>query len=75
MSGEYNGVWVYLQHTKGDLTKASLELLAAGRGVADKLGQQNVGVILGSGLEPLAEKAIEYGADLVLLVDAPSLET
>ena len=75
MSGEYSGVWVYLQHSKGDLTPASLELLAAGRGVADKLGQQNVGVLLGRGLGPLAEKAIQYGADQVLAVDSPDLET
>ena len=75
MSGEYSGVWVYLQHSKGDLTPASLELLAAGRGVADKLGQQTVGVLLGRGLGPLAEKAIQYGADQVLAVDSPDLET
>jgi electron transfer flavoprotein alpha subunit len=69
------GVWVYLQHSKGDLTTDSLELLAAGRGVADRLKQQVVGVLIGSGVEPLARKAIEYGADLVLLVDSPSFET
>ena len=39
------------------------------------MGQQNVGVLLGSGLEPLAEKAIQYGADMVILVDSPSLQT
>ena len=43
--------------------------------MADKLGQQNVGVLLGSGLEPLAQKAIQYGADLVILVDSPALQT
>lgn len=75
MSEEYSGVWVYLQQSKGDLLPASLELLAAGRGVADKLGQQNVGVLLGNNLEPLARKAIEHGADAVLLVDSPALET
>ncbi len=75
MTEESTGVWVYLQQSKGDLTAASLELLAAGRGVADKLGQQNVGVLLGSGLEPLAKKAIQYGADLVIVVDSPSLQT
>ena len=74
MTEECTGVWVYLQQSKGDLTTASLELLAAGRGVADKLGQQNVGVLLGAGLEPLAKKAIGYGADLVILVDSPSLQ-
>lgn len=75
MSEEYTGVWVYLQQSKGKLLPASLELLAAGRRVADKLGQQNVGVLLGSGIEPLAKTAIQYGADSVLLVDSPALET
>ena len=75
MTEESTGVWVYLQQSKGDLTAASLELLAAGRGVADRLGQQNVGVLLGSGAEPLARKAIQYGADLVILVASPSHQT
>ncbi|MDG6902906.1 MAG: electron transfer flavoprotein subunit alpha/FixB family protein [Nitrososphaerota archaeon] len=74
MTDEPSGVWVYLQHSKGDLTRDSLELLAAGRGVADKLRQQNVGVLLGSGVEPLARKAVQYGADMVILVDSPALE-
>ena len=38
MSGESKGDWVYLQHARGDLTKDSLELLAAARGVSSKLG-------------------------------------
>ncbi len=64
-------VWVYLQHGKGGLSKESLELIAAGRGVADKVGQKVVGVLVGSGVEPLANDAISHGADLVLLVDSP----
>ena len=75
MTEENTGVWVYLQQSKGDFLPASLELLAAGRGVADKLGQQCVGVLLGSGLERLAAAAIERGADTVLLVDSPDLES
>jgi electron transfer flavoprotein alpha subunit len=74
MSEQSVGVWVYLQHGKGDLTRDSLELIAAARGVAEKLNQKVVGVLIGSGVEPLARKAIEYGADSVLLVDSPSLE-
>ncbi len=65
---------MYLQQSKGDIMPASLELLAAGRWVADKLGQQNVGILVGSGLGPLAAKAIQYGADSVILVDSPALE-
>ncbi|MDA4121164.1 MAG: electron transfer flavoprotein subunit alpha/FixB family protein [Thaumarchaeota archaeon] len=64
-------VWVYLQYSKQGLTKDSLEVLAAGRKVADKLGQNVVGIILGENVETFAEQAIEYGADSVLYVDSP----
>ena len=74
MTEEANGVWVYLQHSKGGLTKDTLELIAAGRGVADKLHQKVTGVILGHGLEALEKTAIEHGADEVLVVDSPGLE-
>ena len=74
MSEESTGVWVYLQHTKSKLTKDSVELIAAGRGVADKLGQKVVGVMLGSGLDELAKAAVAYGADAVLVADSPAFE-
>jgi len=74
MTEEPTDVWVYLQHTKAKLTDDSLELIAAGRGVADKLKQKVVGVLLGSGLEGLAKTAVTYGADVVLLVDSPAFE-
>lgn len=74
MSDQPTGVWVYLQHTKGDITRDSLELIAAGRSVAEKLNQKVVGVIIGSGLGSMEKKAIEFGADSVLSVDDPALE-
>ena len=74
MTEEARDVWVYLQHSKSELTEDSLELIAAGRGVADKLGQKVVGVLLGSGVEGLARGAIQRGADEVLLVDSPEYE-
>jgi electron transfer flavoprotein alpha subunit len=75
MTGDAADVWVYLQHNKAGLTKDSLELLAAGRKVADKLRQRVVGVVIGYNVEELAEKAVHYGADDVLLVDSKSFET
>jgi electron transfer flavoprotein alpha subunit len=74
LTEEARDVWVYLQHSKSELTEDSLELIAAGRGVADKLGQKVVGVLLGSGVEGLARVAIQRGADEVLLVDSPEYE-
>ena len=67
-------VWVYLQHKKDGLTVDSLELIAAGRKIADKLSQQVVGVILGYRVGDLAKEAIRRGADAVLVVDSPDFE-
>ena len=74
MTDEAADVWVYLQHDKTDLAKDSLELLAAGRKVADRLGQRVVGVILGHDTGPLASEAVRFGADSVLVVDSPAFE-
>jgi len=75
LTEEYSGVWVYLQHGSEGLTGDSLEVLAAGRKVADKLGQKVTGVILGNGVESFAKQAIQYGADSFLFVDSPAYET
>ena len=74
MSEEAKDVWVYLQHAKGGLTPDSLEVIAAGRKVADKLGQKVVGVLIGHDVEGLAREAIAYGADGVILVDSAEYE-
>jgi electron transfer flavoprotein alpha subunit len=70
LTDEAKDVWVYLQHSKSELTNDSLELIAAARSVADKLGQKVVGVLLGSGVEALAQVALQRGADEILLVDS-----
>jgi electron transfer flavoprotein alpha subunit len=75
LTEESAGVWVYLQHEREGLTRDSLEVLAAGRKVADKLGHNVTGVILGYGVELFASQAIQYGADAVLYVDSPVYET
>ncbi|HUK75746.1 MAG TPA: hypothetical protein VLU99_08130, partial [Nitrososphaerales archaeon] len=72
---DYKDVWVFLQRQDGRLSNDSLELLAAGRKVADQVGQKLVGLILGSNLRGLPEEAIDYGADMVLVVDDPALRT
>ncbi len=72
---EYRGVWVYLQHEEGGLSRDSLELLAAGRKIADKLSQKLVGVLLGYKLDEMPRDAIEFGADEVLLVDSPNFKS
>jgi electron transfer flavoprotein alpha subunit len=70
---DYRDVWVYLQRDGDSLSSDSKELIAAGRRVADKLKQEVVGVLLGSGLKNIAKEAVESGADRVLVVDDPAL--
>lgn len=71
---QYRDVWVYLQHENNSLTRESLELLAAGRKIADKLSQSLVAVLIGYGLGNLPRSAIEYGADEVQYIDSPSFK-
>lgn len=68
------GIWVFLEQTGGQITPVSFELLGAGRRLADTLGVELSGVLLGYHVASLAGEAIAYGADLVYLIDDPILE-
>lgn len=70
----YKGVWVFAEQRQGELMTIGLELLGEGRKLADKLEVELVAVLLGSKVEPLCETLSHYGADKVILVDAPELE-
>lgn len=71
----YKGVWVFIEQFEGKLTSStlSLEILGEGRKLADKLGSDLTAVILGENVAETAEKLIKYGADKVLMADAPVL--
>lgn len=69
----HRGVWVFIEQQEGEIARVSLELLGAGRGLADKLGVELSGVLLGDKVEGLAETVFEHGADRVYLVDDPVL--
>jgi electron transfer flavoprotein alpha subunit len=72
---EAKGLWVYLEQSDGKLEGVGLELLGKGRTLADALGTKLTGILLGSDVEPLASEAIAHGADEVLVVENPRLDT
>ncbi|MGE5707600.1 MAG: electron transfer flavoprotein subunit alpha/FixB family protein [Bacteroidota bacterium] len=72
---ETRGVWVFIEQRHGDLQKVSLELLGKGRELADKLGQELVGVLLGHQVADLAPTLVAHGADRVLVAEHECLET
>jgi electron transfer flavoprotein alpha subunit len=67
-------IWVYLEHMGGALEAVTLELLAKGRQMADEIGWELHGLLLGRDVEPLAAHAYAHAADQVWLVEHPLLE-
>jgi electron transfer flavoprotein alpha subunit len=59
---------VYIDHFKGEVQPASWEAL----GLAKSLGTASA-IIFGSGVDPIAKSAFEYGADEVFVADDAAL--
>ncbi|MBT1158540.1 electron transfer flavoprotein subunit alpha/FixB family protein [Aminobacter anthyllidis] len=73
---DYRHVWVFIELERGEVHPVSFELLGEGRKLADKLGIQLAGIVLGPPCEATQHavaEAFAYGADLVYLVEAPLL--
>ncbi len=71
---DYRGVWVFIEQNDGKIEGVSLELLGAGRKLANKLEVPLAGFLLGSDIKPLANQVISYGADEVYVIDHPVLK-
>jgi electron transfer flavoprotein alpha subunit len=72
----YKHVWVFVELERGVVHPVSWELLGEGRKLADKLGVQLAGVVLGGQGEETREavaEAFAYGADVAYLVESPVL--
>lgn len=68
---DYQGVWVFIEEKDGAIAPVSLELLGAGRRLADKRGVELAGVLIGDHIKHLAKTLFEYGADLAYVYDDP----
>lgn len=72
----YKGVWVYVEHEHGHVHPVSWELLGKGRELADKLGVELAGVVLGGtgdAVRAIADEAIRHGADTCYLMQSEVL--
>lgn len=67
------GLWIVAELAGGLPSRSTFELLAAGRSLADALGQPLGAFLLGTGVAPLANQLVRLGADRVLVADAPGL--
>lgn len=71
---DYHGVWVFAEQREGVLMSTVAELLGEGRKLADKLGVELSALLLGCGVENLADELGAYGADRVILADSVLLK-
>ena len=69
----HKDVWVFCEQKKGVVQSVAYELLGKGRELADALGVDLCGVLLGENVRLEAQKVIQRGADKVYLVDSEKL--
>ena len=65
---DYKGVWVFIEEKDGVIPSVSLELLGAGRILADKRGVELAGILIGDNIKHLASTVFEYGADTTYML-------
>ncbi|MDI6895101.1 MAG: electron transfer flavoprotein subunit alpha [Bacillota bacterium] len=71
--GEGQGVWVFVEHRRGQVAPVVYELLGQARRLAESLGTQVTAILAGEGVAPLAAELVARGADGVLVVEDPAL--
>ena len=70
----FKGVWVFCEQREGKLMPTDFELISEGRKLADELGCELCGLLLGDGVEGIAKELGGYGADKVLVCESPLLK-
>ena len=72
---EYKGVYIYAQQVDNKLSDIAFELVGKAKELAADLNTEVTAVLLGSNVKALATELGECGADKVIVVDNPALET
>jgi electron transfer flavoprotein alpha subunit len=66
-------IWVYIDHFLGTPHPGAWEAIGAAKTLAGGPGSGVTALVVGSGVDGLADEAYQYGADRVLLADDPIL--
>ena len=68
-----DNLWVYIDQFEGKALPASWEGIGAAKNLAQSLGGGVTAIVLGQGLDQVAQEAFQYGADEVLLGEDAAL--
>lgn len=71
---DFKGVWVFCEQRQGKLMPTNFELISEGRKLADELGTELCGILLGDNVEGIAKELGGYGADKVIVCEHPLLK-
>lgn len=69
----FQGVWVFCEQRDGVLMPTGFELISEGRKLANELGVELCGLLLGDNVEGIARELGGYGADRVFVCQSPLL--
>lgn len=68
-------IFVYIEQKDCEIEKGSIELIGEAKKLVKELDKYKVvGVIIGKGVNKIAKDVIAYGADEVIVIDAPVFE-
>ena len=70
----FKDVWVFCEQRQGKLMPTDFELISEGRKLADELGVELCGLLLGDKVEGLAKELGGYGANKVYVCESPMLK-
>ena len=70
----FKDVWVFCEQREGKLMPTDFELISKGRDLADEMGVNLCGLLLGDNVEGLAKELGGYGADKVYVCESPLLK-
>ncbi len=71
----YRGVWIFAEQREGQIMPVTYELLGVGRALANDLGEELSGVLLGRDVKGKAEELLNYDLEKIYLIDDPLLES
>jgi electron transfer flavoprotein alpha subunit len=72
---DYKGVFVFVQQVDNKVTSVSYELVSKGKELAKELDTKVTAILLGYKVDALCSNLKKYGADKIVVVDDPALET
>ena len=70
----FKNVWVFCEQRQGKMMPTTFELISEGRKLANELGVELCGILLGHNVDDIASELGGYGADKVYVYNSPLLK-